>query len=401
MSVGAPMRGGRPGGARGVVPAASAERGRAPLRVHALVDSLACGGAEMLLAEFAGVAPAVGIEFSVGYLQDREGSPAAARLRAVGVEPELVGIPSTVSYRALRTVRGHVAAVAPDVLHTHLGAADLLGGRAARRLGVPWVSTVHAMDWVGGARERARFALAFAARRRADRVVTVSAEARRAYLERSRIPPERVALVPNGVSDRREPGAGLLVRAQLGIRESDPLVAVIAPLRHEKGHARALAALAAAATEIPQLRAVLVGAGPDEEEILAMAAPLGDRVLALGYRDDVMAVLDAADAVLHTPRTDALPTSLIEAAAAGVPVVATATGGVPEIVTDRVTGLLAPDDASPERVAELLVTLLRDDALRAALGRRARASFERRFAAELWAARLRRLYDEVVREAAR
>src|SRR5690606_13088475 len=137
----------------------------------------------------------------VGYLQEgHEGSPAAERLRALGVEPTLIGIPSTLSARALRMVRRHLADARPDLVHTHLGASDLLGGLAARRIGIPWVSTVHAMSWDGGLRDRVRFALAFGARRRAQRVVTVFEGARRAYLEHSSIRPECVALVLNGVN---------------------------------------------------------------------------------------------------------------------------------------------------------------------------------------------------------
>src|SRR5690606_37790144 len=155
--------------------------------------------------------------------------------------------------------------------------------------------------------------------------------ARAAYLARSGMAPERVLLVPNGIASPPRPGAGSALRAQLGLDQRRPLVLISAPLRHEKGHLRAYAALAAARERVPELACVLAGEGPYEAEILAVARRLDVLVVPLGFRDDVMALLDAADLVLHTPLTHALPTSLIEAAAAGVPVVGTATGGVPEI----------------------------------------------------------------------
>jgi glycosyltransferase involved in cell wall biosynthesis len=111
-----------------------------------------------------------------------------------------------------------------------------------------------------------------------------------------------------------------------------------------------------------------------------------------------MAVLHAADAVLHTPVTDALPTGLIEAAAAGVPVVASAVGGIPEIVEHESTGLLVGPEADPEEVANALGRVLRDPELRSRLGVEARRRFEAKFSASHWAERLRRTYDAALAE---
>ncbi|MGA7704336.1 MAG: glycosyltransferase, partial [Solirubrobacteraceae bacterium] len=113
------------------------------LRVHTLIDSLTWGGAEMLLADLAGAAPSAGIEMSVGYLDDVNGSPALPRLRAQGIEPGLLNVKRMVDARSLRRVRAHLQAVKPEVLHTHLSTADALGALAARSLGIPAVCTIH------------------------------------------------------------------------------------------------------------------------------------------------------------------------------------------------------------------------------------------------------------------
>ena len=99
-----------------------------------------------------------------------------------------------------------------------------------------------------------------------------------------------------------------------------------------------------------------------------MAAPLGDAVVLTGYRDDVMELLDATDVLVHPSRTEAFPTALLEAMAARVPVVATAVGGIPEIVADGRTGLLvdAPPDAG--RFADAVLSLAADPDLRRRLG---------------------------------
>jgi starch synthase len=100
--------------------------------------------------------------------------------------------------------------------------------------------------------------------------------------------------------------------------------------------------------------------------------------------------------VVHPSRADAFPTALLEAMAAGVPVVAGAVGGIPEIVDDERTGLLVP---APPRAADIAAALERvtgDPALRRALGAAGRERFARQFAVEPWARRLRALYDEVL-----
>jgi glycosyltransferase involved in cell wall biosynthesis len=369
------------------------------IRVHALIDSLGCGGAEVLLAEVAEVAGGADIALSVGYLYERPRNPVAERLRAVGVQPMPVGARRMASIGSLAAVRRQLAVAQPDVLHTHLSHADVLGGLAARSLGMPWVSTVHAAAWDGTRRERARARIAFAARRRyARRVIAVSRSARDAYLAHSRIQPGRVVVVPNGISSSREPDAGRRIRMELGLKAGDGVVVVNAPLRREKGHARALAALSLLHEHNPSLRVLLLGDGPDADEILRQAGGCNGMVSALGYRDDVMSVLDAADAVLHTPETDALPNGLIEAAAAGVPVVATATGGIPEIVDAGRTGVLVPADAGPAEISHALGRLLADAELRSRLGAEARRHFERSFSPHRWAAELRAVYEAVLEE---
>jgi glycosyltransferase involved in cell wall biosynthesis len=375
---------------------------RAPLHVHALIDSLTCGGAELLLAEFAEVAPAAGIELTVGYLQDRAGSPAAERLREAGVEPVLVGIPSHLYPSAFRLVRRHLAAHSPDVLHTHLGYSDLLGGVAARSLGIPMVSTIHAIGRSSGARAYAKSVLMGLAQRAcATRVIAVSEEARRSYLESWWEKSDRVVTVHNGTAQAARPGAGPSVREELGLGPDELVLATVSALRPEKGLDVALAATSRLRGRFPALRVLIVGEGPSRAKIERAAAPLGDTVLFTGYRPDVMAVLDAVDVLVHPSRSDAFPTTLLEAMAAGVPAVATAVGGIPEIAEQDVTGLLIEPPPRPEPLAHALGLLLDDPDLRRRLGGSAREQFSRRFAGAGWAERTREVYEAALAAAVR
>jgi glycosyltransferase involved in cell wall biosynthesis len=382
----------------------------APLRVHTLIDSLSWGGAETLLADLAVGAPSAGIELSVGYLLERDGSPAAAALREQGMEPQLVHGGKLLDARTLGRLRAHLRAAAPDVVHTHLQMADVQGTLAARSLGLPAVSTLHlvAGQPTGtasdeGVRGRARARLAAVVRRRAGaRVVAVSEAARRAYLATGWDAPAHVVTAHNGIArSAAEPAAGTSVRDELGIAPDAVVVSMLTVLRPGKGHDLAAGAVRELLPRFPTLRLLVCGEGPARDEVERLVAPLGDAAILAGHRGDVMAVLAASDVLLHATRMDAFPTALLEAAAARVPVVATAVGGIPEIVEDELTGLLLPAPPTVAVVAERLARLLGDAALRSRVGDAAQARFAERFTAQRWAQRLRAVYDDVLAERSR
>lgn len=374
-----------------------------PLRVHTLIDSLTWGGAEMLLADLASAAPEAGIEMSVGYLHDVNGSPALPRLREQGIEPQLLGVERMADASSLRRVRAHLGALAPDVVHTHLTIADVLGGLAARSLKIPAVCTIHLIGHSTterqGLRTELRAGVTALARRVGDaRIVAVSEAARSAYVKRYRERPERVVTVHNGIAEPRIERGRAQVRATLGVAEDAPLVAIVAVLRPGKGHDVAVQTIARLRERFAGLTLLVVGDGPIRAQIEALAKPLEDGVIFAGHRGDVPELLGAVDVLLHPTDMDAFPTVLLEACAAGLPVLATRVGGIPEIVGDGRNGLLVdapPTEAALERGLE---QLLEDKRLRARMGAAARERYEREFSAERWACELRGLYDQLVSE---
>ncbi len=367
------------------------------LHAHVVIDSMGAGGAELLLADFAAGADAAGIDLSVSYLARRYSEPARERLARLGIEPRLIEIERLVSPAAVRRVRDRLRALAPDVVHTHLAYSDALGGIAARSLSLPTVSTIHVMHVDPGWRESAREQLIRRVRRAcAARTVFVSDAARRDFLERTGTSPERTVTVHNGVLAEPRPGAGAEVRAQLGIAPGDLVVGMLSVLRPGKGHEDAIAAVRELRARWPQLRLLVAGDGPLRADHERAAADLGDAVVFAGYRDDALAVLDSVDVLLHPSRFDAFPTALLEAMSAGVPIVASAVGGIPEIVDDGATGTLIDPAAGAAGIVAGLTPLLGDAALRGRLAAAGRARYEREFTAEDWALRTRALYDEVL-----
>ena len=363
------------------------------MRVEVVIDSLTWGGAEMLLGDLAAGVRAAGIDLGVTHLFSHDENPAAARLRARGVEPVHVPASRFADPAAVGRLRAHLAARRPDVVHTHLQYSDLLGSLAARRAGIPAVSTIHVMEW-SDSRDRLRQRVVSAVRRRcAAKVICVSDAARAAFLDAGWDRAERVVTVRNGVVDERS-GGGPALRAELGIGSGDVVVSMLAVLREGKGHEAAIEAVARLRERIPRLCLLIAGEGPERPVIEGLAAERGCAVLA-GHRDDVGAVLDASDVLLHPSRVDALPTALIEAMRAGVPVVATAVGGIPEIVEDGVQGALMRGAPTSERVEAALEQVLGDDDAREQMGRAGRTRFEREFTAERWAERLGVVYEAV------
>jgi glycosyltransferase involved in cell wall biosynthesis len=372
----------------------------ARLDVLAVIDHLALGGAEMLLGQFAAAAPRAGIALHVACFEHGDGSPAAEPLRAAGIEPVNLKVSGRPGPRHLRALRRHIATVKPAVIHTHLGTADLIGGIAARTFRLPAVSTIHEViqraEGMGRTRQNT-FALG---RRLCDsRVITVSESARRAYLEHGWSRSDRVVRIYNGIDV--EPGAGAGVRRELGIEPGDLVVGMISALRPEKGHQTAIEAIGSLRERFPRLRLLIAGQGPSADALARLAAPLGGGVLMVGRRTDVMDVFDAIDVCLHPSRMDAFPTTLIEALAASVPVLASAVGGIPEIIDDGRSGVLLPAPPTASAVADGLAGLLGDPARRRALAQAGREAYLERFTADPWVEQTRALYDEIIAESGR
>ena len=368
------------------------------IRACHVIHSLQRGGAEHLLVDLAAVAPEVGVHLSVVSLMPLEGHAYAGELRGRGVDVRGVDLPTRWDPRGLQRGAAAIAATAPDVVHTHLKHADLVGAWAAARLGVPMVSTLHLIeDAVSRVGRAKRWAAAQARLRRAARTITVSDAQRDWYL--GAFPgadADRVVTVRNGVAPPPavEPAERERLRAELGAGPDQVLAVMVGIMRPAKGHAELLDA----ARRLPDdgsITFALLGDGPLRGELEATAAARGGApVVFAGFRDDVARVLAAADLVVHPSLAEALPTALIHALGAGVPSVASDVGGIPEVVTPE-AGVLVPA-GDGEALAREVADLASDADRRRALGAGARRRFDQEFDVRRWAERLRAVYDDVL-----
>jgi glycosyltransferase involved in cell wall biosynthesis len=361
------------------------------VRVLALIDHFVQGGAETLLSRFAVAAPEAGIDLSVACLEERDGNPAAAPLRDHGIELVNLDLAGRPDFRALRTVRDHIARVRPELVHTHLGSSDLLGCVAAQSLATPAVSTIHTTYW----ERRREWVSGCVVGRCADRVIAVSESARQEYLRHPGWG-RNVVTIHNGIDVSAEPGSGARVREELGIAPDDLVVTMASALRPEKGHAIALEALRFLRPRFPNLKLLILGQGALRDAIAGDAADLGSSVVMVGFKPDVMPYLAAADICLQPSLREAFPTTLIEAMAARTPIVASAVGGIPEIITGPELGVLIPAPPSPSSVADGVGSLLEHPERRQALATAGHDAYQRRFTAGPWVHRTRALYDQIL-----
>ena len=314
----------------------------------------------------------------------------AAGLHAIALPDPRLGVGVAVSALAERLLEGRF-----DLLHAHDYKSNWIGRRAARRAGVPAVATVH-LHTRATLRLRLYHRLDRRELRRFDAVLAVAA----ALL--GDLPAELYGgggprVVHNGLDvERLRARAAAEVegaRSLLGAAGQGPLVLAVGRLTPQKGFDVLLEAVAKLRRRWPELRLALAGTGPERARIesATVRLGLGASVRLLGERADVAGLMRAADLVVLPSRREGLPYVALEALALERPLVATAAGGVPELVADGVTGFLA----EPECVASLADALER--ALSApeggaAVARRGREHVERRFDAATMAARTAEVY---------
>jgi len=234
---------------------------------------------------------------------------------------------------------------------------------------------------------------------RRDRVVGVGGAVRQALILNEGIPPERVGVIYNGInlapfSHGRPDRAA--VRHDMGVEPEDLVILQVARLDYLKDHTTALRTVERLAGRCP-VRLVLVGEGPELPAIREYIRQhrLEKAVILLGLRRDVARLLQAADLFLLTSISEGIPLTVIEAMAAGLPAVATAVGGVPEVIEDGRTGLLA-DAGDDAHLAELVLRLADDPGLRSQMGEAGRARTSELFSETKMHGQYLRLYQEML-----
>jgi glycosyltransferase involved in cell wall biosynthesis len=337
-------------------------RGLAHLRLLLAVDSLVVGGAERHVVDLAVALARQGHDVTIAC--SRTGPLAGVALAAGVRVRELMGecVKRRISLRYAWRLAELLREERFDVVHAHIYASTVAAFAATFRGDAPLVVTEHsAATW------RSRFARAVhtLALRRAARVIGVSDHIRDRVVADG-VAPERVSVIRNAVIDHGAP------RADPALRDGVPLIGTVARLNAEKGVEYVIEAAAQVAAVHPEARFIVIGDGPEREALAALVERTGAPVWFLGARGDVPDFVGFFDVLVLPSLSEGTPLVTLEAMSAGVPVVATAVGGIPQQLTDGREGFLVPPrDATA--IARAVVRLIEDRQLRREMGARARA----------------------------
>jgi glycosyltransferase involved in cell wall biosynthesis len=234
-----------------------------------------------------------------------------------------------------------------------------------------------------------------------QRIVAVSEGTRQHHLQAARFAPEQVVTLYNGIDltrfGPRDLACQTAVRHSLGISAAAKLMTTVAVLRQPKGIQHMLEALAVILTAVPDAHYLIVGDGDYRATLEAQVADLGlgERVCFAGQRQEVADLLAASDLFVLPTLTDALPTVLMEAMALRLPLLATAVGGVPEMVENGLNGLLV-SPGTADQLAQAAIGLLQDGARRQEMGENGRLLVEQKFNIQRQAAELATLYHTLL-----
>ena len=366
-------------------------------RILHTIDTTGPGGAETVFLNLVAGLDASRYEPTVvirgpGYVQNE--------LRRRGIEPLVVEAKGSFNLRSLRELMRIVRQRRIDLIQSHLLGANVYCSLAGLATGRPVVATFHgAVDF--SERERFRRAKFAIINRGADRIVFVSEHLRRQAEALSPLDPRKARVVYNGVDiDRfrareRDPG----FRDELGIPAGTFLIGAIGNLRAPKGYDVLIRAAARMRQRGEDVRFVIVGdttKGGLHQELLALCKELGvnEVVTFAGFQSDVSRILASLDLFVLSSLSEGFSIAAVEAMAAGVPVVATRSGGPEEIIEHGVDGLLV-EPGSEEALAEALTALHADEPTRERLVAAAKNRVATRFSIQGSIAAYQGLYDEL------
>ena len=366
---------------------------RAPIRVTTMVDSLLAGGAERVAVE---IACSLDRErYAPHVLVTREGGVLVELLERHDVPFTVLGRTDAFDLYPWRRAHRHLVDDA-DVLHAHKFGSNAWGALLSRTSGVPLV--VHEHNFSAQPSRSRRLIDRRWIARRAQRVLCVSDSV--ADVERACGVPDRlIEVVPNGVriGDAWPRGAA---RAELGLAHDSFTVGIVGRLRPEKAHEVLLEAIAQLAVQQGRdIRLCVVGDGPRSAELQLLAGTLGiaGRVTWAGERRDAATLARAFDVGVVCSHWEGLPLAALESMAAGVPLVASAVGGLPTLLTGDAGTLVPPAD--PAALAAALAALMDDPARHAALGRAGLARVQATYSFDAMVDRVQHVYDDVLASA--
>lgn len=271
-------------------------------------------------------------------------------------------------FRAVKQIRAILKQTGADIVHTHLFIPSLIGIRAGRKAGIKTMTTRHHSDalyqlssWL---KRKFWLQLEHYINRNARHIIAPSQMVYDILVQKEKVPASRVSLIPYGqTTERFDAITDEMIRTTREALKMDGKLSLVcvARLFNRKGHIFLFRAMAALITDYPQLELYLVGTGPHKEQLEQMAKEEGvaEQVQFLGWRNDALAIMGAADMVVHPSLEDALSSAVIEAVMMEKPIVASDISGVRDTLGNGKYGEIVPP-ASAKDLEEGIRRILAD-----------------------------------------
>ena len=364
--------------------------------LHLLSSGKRVGGTELMTCQLVTHINRKCFHADLAFLDD--GGPAAKRARAEGLEPLLLGLKP---HNPLPGIKKLIQVLGQyDVLHLYGFKASLVGrvvGSVFRQLIVvdglrgqrPWQKDSRSRFWL----DRLTFPL--------SRGYIANSNRARSFLIAKGYNPNKCWVIPNGLDFQRfQALAGLAetesFRSNIN-SEVHPIITCVANLRPVKGHIYLLRALNKLHEYGKEFHCLILGVGPELTRLQKFTGEhdLSEQVTFMGYRSDIPAVLASSDVFVLSSLAEGMPVSILEAMAAGLPIVATAVGGIPEVIIDGETGFLVPPK-NAGALASKLIELLENDVLSRHVGQQAQVRLQAKFTIERMTSAYEDLYSKLV-----
>jgi len=365
------------------------------LKVLQLVEDLKIGGLERVIASIAYGLDRKRYDIEVWCFSGR--GDIAEELTGNGAKVKMIDIRSCYNPFSILKLASLFKEYKPDIVHTHTYFGNTIGRVAAKLAGVPAVVThVHSIyrDYAAKHLLIERFLSVFA-----DKIICCSEAVKDFVVKREKIHSKKVIVIYNGAlpaeSDNPEDMSNY--RKAHGIDGTDIVLSTVASLRVQKGHKYFLDGLAHVVKKHNNVKYLIAGEGPLRKELEEYVDKLGlsSNVVFLGTEKNIQTLLGITDIFVLPSLVEGLSLAAVEAMAYGKPIVASRTGGLPEVVTDSVTGYLVPPEDS-EGIARRINELIDDKDKRMIMGAEAKKVFEKKFNIKIMLSRIEGLYEDII-----
>lgn len=364
--------------------------------VH-IIDSLPIGGAQKLLVTFAREAQKRSLETEIICLKDAVDPQVGADLQACGVAITFFPANNLLNLARIWNITRYLRYMKPDVIQSHLTYANIIGGLTGYAAGIPVVATLHS---AGQDRHysKARVKLESWILRHVDRgVIAVGSNTANAH--KPRLGSQRISVVFNAIyeEDTLSPAERLVIRQEIMADDQKTLLISVGRFSPVKAFDDLIRAFEVAHRVDNQTVLALVGDGIMREPWKKLAADLqlSDSVKFLGSRGDVPRLLQASDLYVSSSMVEGMPLAVMEAMSAGLPVVATGVGDLPDMINPACGGLVPA--GQPQQLAEAILATISNRQKMRDMGEHARQYAVDNFSSAAWMDKLMAIYAEIQR----